>query len=226
MRAADVASWRTEPGRLADAWQSFRQVDPEWPALYHNTGEPVATQESGRWHRLGEGYAQYLSLSPLGAWAEWARYESIRSAARAREQRRNLWVVHVVETEIANLQSFDHLDRCGLDPRLAVGDHAASQRLADDLRVAGFRGVLAPSAALPGVLNLTVFGPRYEKVLVIAPSAWDNPDPEAWLPCTIASEAGPMPSALTTETVFRTKPHEGYRAWLKAAGRPMPSGPP
>jgi len=135
-----VAAWRTEPDRLAGFWQCFRQVDPVWPALYHDTGEPVPTQQSGRWHRVGEGYAQYLSLNALGAWAELARNQSIRSAKRARAQKRDLWVVHVEETHIADLQTFDHFDRCGIDPGVAVGGHPPAQRLADGLRAAGFRG--------------------------------------------------------------------------------------
>jgi hypothetical protein len=217
-----VASWRAEPAALAGEWTCFRQVSPEWPPLYHNAGVPAPDQESGRWHRKGEGYAQYLALSPLGAWAECARYYSLRSAAAARNMKRNLWLGFVRETRIADLSSFDKYDACGLDARIAVGDPAAAQDLADDLRAAGFRGVLSPSAALPGVVNLTVFGERYERVLLTDVAAWRNPDVDAWLPVQAVVEDGPVPISLTTETVFKTKKHEGYRDWLVSKGRPLP----
>jgi len=218
--AVVVPSWQAEPEAVADEWMCFRQVSPEWPPLYHNAGTPAPDQESGRWHRVGEGYAQYLSLAPLGAWAECARYHSLRSAAQAREMRRNLWLVFVRESRIADLSTFDHYEACGLDPAIAVHpDHTASQALGDALRAAGFRGVLSPSAALPGVMNLTVFGERYEQVLVGDVAAWPNPDIDAWLPLQQVVEEGPVPVRLTTETVFRTKKHLAYREWMQAKGR-------
>lgn len=218
-----MPSWQVEPTAVSGEWTCFRQVSPEWPPLYHNAGVPSPDQESGRWHRKGEGYAQYLALSPLGAWAECARYYSLRSPKQAREMRRNLWLVFVRETRIADLSQFDRYDACGLDPAIAVEPHAAgrSQALGDELRQAGFRGVLSPSAALPGVVNLTVFGERYEKVLLADLSAWANPDADAWLPVQTVAVAAPVPEQLTTETVFQTKKHESYRAWMKAKGRSL-----
>jgi hypothetical protein len=214
-----VASWRARPKAVSGEWTCFRQVSPEWPPLYHNAGTPAPDQESGRWHREGEGYAQYLALSPLGAWAECARYYSLRSPVHARNMKRDLWLVFVRERRIADLSSFDRYDACGLDPAIAVGpDHGACQSLADDLRAAGFRGVLSPSAALPGVVNLTIFGERYERVLLTDVAAWDNPDVDAWLPVQAVVEEAPVPVQLCTETVFKTKQHEGYVTW-SAAGR-------
>lgn len=201
-------------------------MSPDWPPLYHNAGAPKPDQESGRWHREGEGYVQYLALSPLGAWAECARYYSVRSPKKARNMKRNLWLVFVREKRIADLSSFDKYDDCGLDPAIAVGKHRASQALADELRAAGFRGVLSPSAALPGVVNLTVFGERYEKVLLTDLAAWRNPDRDAWLPVQPVVEAGPVPTQLCTETVFKTKKHEGYRDWMVAHRRRLSRTPP
>jgi hypothetical protein len=221
-----VASWRVKPKAVSGEWACFRQVSPPWPPLYHNAGVPVPDQESGRWHRNGEGYAQYLALLPLGAWAECARYYSLRSPDQARNMKRNLWLIVVRESDIADLSSFDRYEAFGIDPVIAVGDHAPAQALADDLRAAGFRGVLSPSASLPDVVNLTVFGERYEKVLLTDPAAWSNPDPDAWLPCHPVVEAGPVPVQLCTETVFQTKKHESYRRWMKQKGRPLGAGPP
>lgn len=153
------------------------------------------------------------------------RFEAIRGPARAREHRRRLWRMLVREREIADLGTFDSYQRAGLDPRIAVGDHVASQQLAEELRAAGFRGVLAPSAALVGAQNLTLFGERYEKVLSAALEEWPNPDPDRLVACSLVVEGLP-PAQLVTETVFRGMPHEGYRAHMAARGLPVPaSGP-
>ena len=208
---------KSPPRAVAGEWTCFRQVSPEWPPLYHNAGVPLPDQESGRWHRKGEGWAQYLALAPLGAWAECARYFSLRSEKQARELRRNLWLVFVRERDIADLSSFDDYVRAGVDPQTAIGDHAHSQELADELRNHGFRGVLSPSAALPGVTNLTLFGERYEKTLLTDPRTWENPDEDAWLPCQIVARAAPVPPELCTETVFIGKPHESYEAWRRVS---------
>jgi hypothetical protein len=222
-----VASWRARPKAVAGEWTCFRQVSPAWPPLYHNAGTPSPDQESGRWHRKGEHNAQYLARSPLGAWAECVRYYSLRSADQARHMRRNLWLVFVRETRIADLSTFDRYDACGLDPAIAVDpDHGRSQALADDLRTAGFRGVLSPSAALPGVVNLTLFGKRYECVLATDLEAWRNPDVDTWLPVQVVSEEGPVPVRLTTETVFQRAKHLGYREWMAANGRSPGPRPP
>jgi RES domain len=222
-----VASWRAEPNAVTGEWTCFRQVSPAWPPLYHNAGTPAPDQESGRWHRKGEGHAQYLALAPLGAWAECVRYYSVRSPEQAREMERDLWLVFARERRVADLSSFDRYDACGLDPALAVDpDHAASQALADELRAIGFRGVLSPSAALPGVVNLTVFGERYERVLLTDLAAWDNPDADAWLPVQLVVEAAPIPVQLCTESVFLTQKHHGYREWMAAKGRSLGPAPP
>jgi hypothetical protein len=211
-----VPSWRAEPERISGGWHCFRQVSPEWAPLYHAAGEPVPSQPSGRWHRQGEGYAQYFSLEPLGAWAELVRYEGIRGRTRARAYRRRLWLCFVREHDIADLSTFDRFAACGLDPHDAVGDHERSQALADDLRGAGYRGVLSPSAALAGATNLTLFGPRFEKVLLGGLERWPNPQPEVRVPCSLVVEGNP-PEQLVTETTFPGMAHDVYRDWLAAA---------
>ncbi|HEX6687960.1 MAG TPA: RES family NAD+ phosphorylase, partial [Solirubrobacterales bacterium] len=155
-------SWLTEPDRLHGRWLAYREVDPRWPPLYRGAGEATPSQESGRWHVEGRGYAQYMSLDPTAAWAEFIRREEIRDEERRKAARRNLWRLTVEETAIADLSSFEKFSTCGLDPKLAIGKWRQSQALADELREAGYRGLLTPSAALPDGINLTVFGERYE----------------------------------------------------------------
>jgi hypothetical protein len=221
-----VASWRTEPARISDEWHCFRQVSPKFPPLFHAAGEPFPSQESGRWHVEGEDYAQYLSLSPLGAWAELVRYYSIRDHDLAREQRRNLWLVLVRESEIADLSTFDKWADCGLDPRHAVDRHKHCQGIGRELRTAGYRGVLSPCAALPGVANLTLFGERYERVLGGGLDTWTNPDPDSFLPCERVAEEASPPLELLTDTCFLHGPHLGYRSYLRENGLSLPRGNP
>lgn len=218
-----VASWQADPAPLSREWSCYRQVDPQWAPLYHGAGEPVPSQSSGRWHRQGEVYAQYIALEPLGAWAELVRYEHIRGNTRAEQYRRNLWLVFVREHDIADLSTFDHYEACGLDPRLAVGDHADSQKLADELRGAGYRGLLSPSAALVGATNLSLFGERFERPLLGGLATWPNPKPGVRLPCSLVVEGNP-PDQLILETVFENMEHDGYRDWLRAHGKPLPPG--
>ena len=220
-----MASWQAEPARVNGEWSCYRQVDPQWAPLYHAAGEPVPSQNDARWHRQGEGYAQYMALEPLGAWAELVRYEGIRGNARADEYRRKLWLMFAREHDIADLCTFAHYAACGLDPRVAVGPHADAQELADELRAAGFRGVLSPSAALVGATNLTLFGERFEKVLLGGLATWPNPKPDLRVPCSLVVEGNP-PDQLITETVFEDAEHDGYRDWLKANGKPLPAGVP
>lgn len=212
-----MASWRAEPERISGSWHCYRQVSLDWAPLYRAAGERVPSQRSGRWHPEGEGYAQYMALEPLGAWAELVRYEGIRGNTRAQAYRRRLWLLFVREADIADLSTFERYDACGLDPRLAVGDHADSQPLADDLREAGFAGVLSPSAALVGATNLTLLGPRFEKVMLGGLGRWANPEPGLWVPCSLVVEGHP-PEQLTTETTFADMPHDGYRQWRQADG--------
>ena len=221
-----VASWQTSPTRVISSWVCFRQVDMAWPPLFHAAGAPYPSQEDGRWHRLGQGYAQYYSLAPQGAWSEFIRYESIRSAARATQQQRNLWLAFVDETDIADLSTFDKWRACGLDPRVAVGEHRHCQSLADELLSAGYRGVLSPSAALPFTVNLTVFGERYEKVLRSEWEAWRNPDRNTWTPVSLVVSGAAPPSDLIPETCYRAQRHLGYRTWLSANGIAGPPGAP
>lgn len=196
-----MALWAKRPRSLQGSWAAYRQVATGWPPLFHSAGEAIPSQESGRWHRQGEGYAQYFSLSPAGAWAEYLRHQSITDASRALEQRRDLWVAHVTATAIADLSSAKHLRQCGLSPEVATGLREDSQVLADDLRAAGFDGLLSRSAALEDEVNLTIFGERFERVVTQDPSRWQNPDPTIWIPCMMVAEASPPPLSILGEVI-------------------------
>ena len=64
------------PDQLKGRWLAFRQtdIDPHLPVFWREGSRRLPVQqEDGRWHRKGRGYAQYLSLSENGAWAEYIR---------------------------------------------------------------------------------------------------------------------------------------------------------
>lgn len=201
-----MASWTSRPRSVSGTWIAYRHTARGIPALWFGAGDTTLRQESGRWHREGEALAQYLALSSDGAWAERIRYESIRTEARRSQDFRCLWQLLVEEEGIADLSTFDAWEKCGLDPALAVGDHDDCQALGADLRHAGYRGVLAPSAALDvaGAVNLTLFGERIEHRILGGPlPAEPVVRGGVWLPTVLLTEYG-------TPTVFAME-HTCYR---------------
>lgn len=217
-----MASWTSRPTAVAGTWTAYRHTAPGIPPLWYGAGATTLRQESGRWHREGEALAQYLALSSDGAWAERVRYESIRTDVERREDFRSLWQMRVQEDEIADLSSFDAWAACGLDPALAVGDHAACRELADELRAAGYRGVLAPSAALDvaGAVNLTLFGERIEHRISGGPLP-DEPVARSgvWLPAILLTDTGAPTTFALEHTCYRTGAHRTLAEW-RAAHRP------
>lgn len=154
-----------------------------------------------------------MSLDPTAAWAEFVRREEIRDEDRRRAARRNLWRVTVEEDDIADLATFDRFDECGLDPELAVGEWDASQRLADELRDTGYRGLLTPSAALPGAANLTVFGERYEVEISTGVVAPGNPEPSLWYPVVLVASSALPPRRALEQTSYQGERHPGLERW-------------
>jgi RES domain-containing protein len=218
-----VPSWTSEPAAVADRWVVYRHVAPELPPLWYGAGGTTLRQESGRWHREGESLVQYLALSSDGAWAEYVRYEHIRTDARRRGAHRSLWQLRVAADRIADLSTFDKWEACGLDPAVAVGDHSASQALASELHSARYRGVLSPSAALDvaGAVNLTLFGGRIEHPIEGRPLP-DEPVGGAnapWLPAILLTDRGaPTPFAME-RTCYRSGHHRTLAEWRAERGR-------
>ena len=220
-REVDVPSWTFRPTTVTGRWVAYRHVATGVPPLWHGAGSTTLRQESGRWHREGESFVQYLALSSDGAWAERVRYESIRTEADRVTDHRSLWQLRVSAEGIADLSTFENWEVCGLDPPIAVGDHADSQALASELRRAGYSGVLSPSAALDiaGAVNLTLFGARIEHHVE------GQPLPEApvgranapWLPAILLTDRGAPTPFATGRTRYRSAPHRTFAEWR--AGR-------
>lgn len=205
------------PERVTVEGSTFRQVALDQPPLWHDAGLGRSPQQpAGRWHRRGHAFAQYMAMSPAGAWAELIRYFSLRTPQAVVEQRRSLWQTHVELDDVANLSTFDHWVDCGLDPAAAVADdHTECQKIADWLTDSGYRGVLAPSAALPGSINLTVFGGRYEHVAIADPRDLPARDPDLWLRVALAAVGAHPPQDLVTRTRYVGQPHGGLSDWQR-----------
>ncbi|HET6448506.1 MAG TPA: RES family NAD+ phosphorylase [Conexibacter sp.] len=218
-----MPSWTSRPAAVVGRWVAYRHAAVGVPPLWHGAGRTTLRQESGRWHREGESVVQYLALSSDGAWAERARYESLRTEADRLADHRSLWQLRVFAAGIADLATFDAWDACGLDPGIAVGEHADSQALASELRRAGYGGVLSPSAALDvaGAVNLTLFGARVEHRIQGEPLP-DEPVGGAnapWLPAILLTDRGaPTPFAME-RTCYRTAQHRTLAEWRAGRGR-------
>ena len=115
---------------------------------------------SGRWHQAATEPTQYWSLTPAGAWAELIRFEELSSEEELDQVRMPIWVCYLSSSGLADLRRPEVCRRFDLtEEDLISDDWQACQTAASDLR-REFRGVLAPSAALPGETNLTLFGGR------------------------------------------------------------------
>jgi len=168
--------------------------------------------EPGRWHPAGDGATQYLSLSADGAWAELIRHEQLTSEDEVAQVSMQLWSVSVGQGMVADYSTFALADRAGFDARALVAeDHGSCRREGARLRELGYRGVLAVSAALPGEVNLTLFGPR-------TASTWGRrPLLASSLPATVIAKGAP-PAGLVGRVRRIGTPHAGLAAY-RLAGR-------
>jgi hypothetical protein len=192
-------------------WTLVRQAGVGHPPLWLSPRPNGKPQPSGRWHVEGEEYAQYLAPHEDASWAEHVRRYGVRTEDERRHFRLRLWRMQVIERRIADLSTFDQIEACGLEPaRLVDDDHTYCHHLAVALREAGFRGVLAPSAAVPGAVNFTLFGSRRECKV-----GEPNPRPDHYIACQlIADRAVPPPHVLDIAR-YREEPHVGLCEWEK-----------
>jgi hypothetical protein len=150
----------------------------------------------GRFHAATDaGATQYLCLHPLGAWAEFLRAEDLREPALVAQR---VWVMGVALDGLRRVGFADAAGH-GLRPGdLVSDDHRGCRRLAGRLREQGARGLIVPSAALPGTDNLVLFGPRVS-------SPW------------IRTALGPLdvPAGMTAD---RARPPAGFERFVRYRG--------
>jgi hypothetical protein len=89
------------------------------------------------------------------------RHENLRTEQQTATFRTTLWQLRVSEGIVVDYSSFEKAEAAGFPPEALVDDDFERCQLeARRLISLGAGGVLSPSAALPGSVNLTLFGPR------------------------------------------------------------------
>jgi RES domain len=148
--------------------------------------------EPGRWHARGDGPTQYLSTSTDGAWAELIRREELRTEDEVAMVSVSMWAIAAEYRMIVDYSTFERAEAGGFDPAALVDeDHESCQPEGARLRKLSYAGVIAPSAALPGAINVTLFGTRIA-------SAWGRPPLLASsLPAAIITKGAPPPGLLS-----------------------------
>ncbi len=118
-------------------------------------------RRNGRWNIADSEPTQYMALDAEAPFAEILRHEDLRSEEGASHYSATIWQLQIDSDLIVDYRSFELADAAGFDPEALVhDDHERCQVEAQWLIGQGARGVLSPSAALPGSVNLTLFGPR------------------------------------------------------------------
>jgi RES domain len=154
-----------------------------------------AQTRPGRFHRGSEPEpTQYLCTHPLGPHAEALRLFDARTADAAAVLDLRTWAVHVPR---------DGLVEIPFAADLVADDFGACQELADELREAGHRGAIVPSAALPGTNNVVLFGGR-------ATAPYELVDVRPFeLRASITGEHGSALASLVRLVRYRGAPHPG-----------------
>jgi RES domain-containing protein len=199
-------------------------VDIKSTALrYSSYDTPFWVRENsqlGRWHVHGDGATQYLSLSTDGAWAELIRNEELRTEDEVAMVSVSMWAAEIDQGMVVDYSSFERAEEAGFDPSALVDeDYARCQREGARLRSLNYAGVVAPSAALPGAVNLTLFGPRIA-------STWGRRTLLASsIPATVITKGAPPPGLLSRVCQVGTQ-HAGLVAHAATVALKRSTGDP
>jgi hypothetical protein len=153
-----------------------------------------------------------MCLDPNAPFAEILRHEDLRTEADAATLITTIWQLRIDEGAVADYSSFQLAEAAGFPAEALVEDdlercHAEAAWL----RSHGVRGLLSPSAALPGSINLTLFGPR---VAIL----WDA---AVSLASTIPAgklTTGHPPRGLVSRVRYFGQTHPGLAEYLDATG--------
>lgn len=183
-----------------------------------NWDTPLWASPNRRESRYGRanGVVQYWSLHPLAPWAEQLRFHNIREADEARELLQRPWAAQLTLPDDLLELSFDNAADHDLAPAALVDDDWSGCQAWS----VGFKGrsVIVPSAALPGTMNLIMFGPLVRSAYGVGPL-----DPTVDVPCDPVADLSIVPPDLLRLIRWRGAPHNGYEAWV--AGGPPPPPP-
>jgi RES domain-containing protein len=170
-------------------------------------------RREGRWNIASQDCTQYMSLDPLAPMAEMLRHEDLRTDQDASHYRTTLWEIRVEEGSVIDYGTFEKAAAAGFSPdALVEDDHERCQAEAQWLRNHGARAILSPSAALPGSVNLTLFGPRVQ-IPWASPVTLASTMPVQRLP------TGSPPPGLAARVRFVGQPHAGLLAHQEAIRR-------
>jgi RES domain-containing protein len=184
---------------------AFRYSNYDAPFWVRPNSEP------GRWHSVGDGPTQYLSATVEGSWAELIRAEGLRCEAEAALIRMPMWVAEIHVQRVADYASFEKAARAGFPPEALIDeDYSRCQEEGKRLREAGLQGVLAPSAALPGALNLTLFGPQVASTWGVRPLLASS------IPATTIAIGAP-PEGIVDKVRHPGEVHSQFEQYVRAA---------
>ena len=167
-------------------------------------------REAGRFHRAGSPATQYISLHPLGPWAEYLRFHDLRSRDDVADRRLRTWAIRVLLEDVLEVD-FNNAPHYGLEPHELVSDDwTACQDLADRFRRDGAapKALQVPSAALPGTRCLVILGERVDIPFLWAPV--DDVD----MPACLVVEDGRPPQSLLELVRYSGDRHAELDAWL------------
>jgi RES domain-containing protein len=159
-------------------------------------------RRSGRWNIAGSHCTQYTCTDSEAPFAEALRHENLRSEEEASHYSTTLWQLQIDAGAIVDYGSFELAESAGFDPEALVeDDHERCQAEAQWLRGRGARGILSPSAALPGSKSLTLFGPRV---------------------CVPWNTSTSLASAIPAQKLIAGHPPPGLTARVRYFGAPEP----
>ena len=102
-----------------------------------------------------------MTLDAQAPFAEVLRHEHLRTEEEASHYSSTIWQLRIDDGLIVDYSSFELADAAGFDAQALIeDDHERCQTEARWLATEGARGLLSPSAALPGSTSLTLFGAR------------------------------------------------------------------
>ena len=189
------------PRRVTVRQTVYRYSDYDTPFWVRPNSEP------GRWHAAGDAATQYFSQSLEGAWAELIRAEELTTEDDVAMVDMPMWAADVDQGMVADYGSFEKAEVANFPPDALVDeDWRRCQLEGRRLRDRGYAGVLAPSAALPEAVNLTLFGARYAVT-------WAVPRGLASAISARVVTRGAPPAGLLSRVRAKGAQHEGYVRW-------------
>ena len=158
---------------------------------------------------------QYWSLHPLTPWAEYLRGMNLRDPDQAAEIRLRPWAAEIALPDHTVDLTFEATGDLGLDQEALVDDDwTICQEWVLDNRPPA---MLVPSAALPGTVNIVLFGPRVRSRYGVVPI-----DLGLDVPCDPAAHDASVVVDLLQHIRWRGEPHAGLLAWQTGDDPPLP----